>query len=280
MGYQRPTELDKALALLASGNLTILAGGTDLYPATTAPELPGEILDITALDDLRGIEESEDHWRIGGLTSWSGIVSAHLPPAFDALKMAAREIGAIQIQNSATIAGNLCNASPAADGVPVLLILDAEVELVSVRGVRRVPLGAFITGPRRTCRRSDEILSAVLIPKTASEGRSGFLKLGARKYLVISIAMAAARVVVRDGVIAEAALAIGACGPVATRLGQLETKMAGRPVGEAVALLDDAAIGDMLDPINDIRSSAGYRRRAAAELMRRTVAPLLMEAGR
>ena len=135
----------------------------------------------------------------------------------------------MQIQNAGTIGGNLCNASPAADGVPPLLALDAEVELASAAGTRRLPLAAFLHGPRRTARRPDELLTAVLIPAAATEGRSAFLKLGARRYLVISIAMVAARLATADGRVTAAALAVGACGPVATRLPAVEAALVGHP---------------------------------------------------
>ena len=131
--------------------------------------------------------------RIAACTTWSEIRDAALPPACDALRAAAAEVGGRQIQNAGTIGGNLCNASPAADGVPPLLALDAAVELASAAGTRRLPLAAFLLGPRRTDRRPGEILTAVLLPEAALAGRSVFLKLGARRHLVISIAMVAVR---------------------------------------------------------------------------------------
>jgi CO/xanthine dehydrogenase FAD-binding subunit len=124
----------------------------------------------------------------------------------------------VQIQNSGTVAGNLCNASPAADGVPPLLALDASVELASVAGTRRLKLDDFILGPRRTARRADELLAAILIPKPRAAAHSHFLKLGARRYLVISIAMVAAAIESERGKITTARVAVGACGPVAQRL--------------------------------------------------------------
>src|SRR6185312_12387938 len=107
------------------------------------------VVDLSALATLRGIRFERDHIRIGGRTTWTDIIRADLPPAFAGLQAAAREVGSVQIQNSGTIAGNLCNASPAADGVPPLVAFDAEVELISQRGTRRLPLAQFITGNRR-----------------------------------------------------------------------------------------------------------------------------------
>ena len=276
--YMRPDKLDLALEALASGDWVVAAGCTDLFPATERKSLPGPVLDITGIDDLRGIEWREEALRIGATTSWTDIVRADLPPALDGLKLAAREVGAMQIQNRGTIAGNLCNASPAADGVPPLLVCDAEVELQSVRGTRRLPLSDFLTGPRKTARTSDELLTAVLLPKTSLDGDSHFLKLGARSYLVISIAMTAARLVIEDGRIKEIALAVGACGPVATRLTEVERTLVGHPLD--AALITDDAVAAALSPIDDVRADAAYRAKSAAELLRRTVAGLVSPARR
>lgn len=273
MGYERPETLDAALAALAEGGRTVLAGGTDLYPATDRPGLKGAVLDVTGIAGLGGIARGPEGVRIGALARWSEIAAAaDLPPAFDALRAAAREVGSVQIQNAGTIGGNLCNASPAADGVPPLLALDAEVELASVRGVRRLPLGAFLTGVRRTARAADELVTAVHVPAAAVAGRSAFLKLGARRYLVISIAMVAARLVVAEGRIAAAALAVGSCSPVAARLPSVEAALVGLPAERAAAAVGDGAAAAHISPIDDVRGDAAYRLRAAAELVRRAVA--------
>ncbi|HEU0222398.1 MAG TPA: FAD binding domain-containing protein [Paracoccaceae bacterium] len=276
MGYARPRRLDEALALLAERPWKVLAGGTDLFAGTSRPALAGDVLDITAIPELRGISDGTRELRIGAALSWAELVRAALPPAFDGLKAAAREVGSVQIQNTATVGGNLCNASPAADGAPPLLTLDAEVELASARGTRRLPLGGFLAGPRRTRLERDELLTAILVPSAACAGRSAFLKLGARRYLVISIAMAAARLVLSEGRVREAAIAVGACSPVATRLPAIEAALAGLPADRSLAAaIDDAAVARSLAPIDDVRADAAYRRRAAAELVRRAVAAAL-----
>lgn len=280
MFYDRPETLPDALAILARGPRTVLAGGTDLYPATEGPELAGDVLDIAGLPELTGIAARPGGLRIGACTGWAEIRDAELPPACDALRAAAAEVGGAQIQNAGTIGGNLCNASPAADGVPPLLALDAEVELAGAAGSRRLPLAAFLTGPRATARRPDEILTAVLIPAAALAGRSTFLKLGARRYLVISIAMVAVRLALADGRVAAAALAVGACGPVATRLPALEARLLGAPATPALAeRMETAALAAALRPIDDVRASAAYRSGAAAELLRRALREILRGAG-
>ena len=184
-------------------------------------------------------------------------------------------VGGRQVQVAGTIGGNLCNASPAADGVPPLLALGAQVELVSASGTRRLGLEAFLLGPRQTALRPDEVLAAVLIPEDALRGRSAFVKLGARSHLVISIAMVAARLVVRDGRVAEAAIAVGACSPVAVRLPLVERSLQGVAVDRAAGTVAASDVQAALSPIDDVRATADYRRGAAVELVRRAVAGAL-----
>jgi CO/xanthine dehydrogenase FAD-binding subunit len=269
--------MQEALAMLAADPaLTPFAGGTDLYPARAArfawgQSFPEAMLDLGALPGLAAIEEAPDHWRIGASVTWAALRDAALPPEFDALRAAAREVGGAQIQNRGTIAGNLCNASPAADGVPPLLALDAEVELASLRGIRRLRLPDFILGNRRTTRATDELLTAVLVPQRGGAIRSGFEKLGARRYLVISIVMAAATLRLEQGRIAEAAVAVGACAPVARRLPALEAALLDtRPGAFAVTPAHLAGLA----PIDDPRASAAYREEAALAVVRRLLARL------
>ena len=268
--YLRPRTLRDAVEALAAPEVGILAGGTDFYPALGERRVSGTVLDLTAIPELRGIETGPERIRIGAATTWTEVIRAPLPRAFEALKAAAREVGSVQIQNRATVAGNLCNASPAADGVPPLLALDAEVELLSVRGERRVPLASFITGNRKTLRASSEIVTAILVPRTI-EGPSAFLKLGARRYLVISIAMVAA-ILEADpsGRVAQARVAVGSCSPVAKRLTQLEGELVGAKLDAVGARVEPRHL-DMLSPIDDLRGTAAYRRDAARTLVARAL---------
>lgn len=270
--YARPTTPDEALSLLAEGGWTVLAGGTDFYPAQGARPIREDILDIGAIGALRGVREDGDEIVIGATTTWTDIVRETLPMGFDALKLAAREVGSIQIQNTGTIAGNLCNASPAADGVPALLVLDAEVELASLRGIRRLALPAFVLGNRKTARAPDELVTAIRVPKASTGGRSSFFKLGARRYLVISIAMAAVRVEAdADGRISRCAIAVGACSPVARRLERLEAALVGMPADASALAIIAANHFDGLSPIADVRGSAEYRVAAAREIVGRAL---------
>lgn len=266
----RPRTVQDAVAIAARGGVTLMAGCTDLFPATRAQNLRGPVLDLTAVEGLRGIARDGAGWRIGATTTWADIARADLPGAFDGLKAAARAVGAAQIQNAGTLGGNLCNASPAADGVPPLLTLDASVELVSSAGRRVLPLADFLTGPRRTVLAPGEVLAAVLVSESAGQGV--FLKLGARSSLVISIVMVAARLVVNGGRVTAAALAVGACSAVATRLPAQEAALIGAPAAAAVARIDAGLITPALSPLTDIRADAEYRRGAAVTLLRRAVA--------
>ena len=259
----------------------VMAGCTDIYPQYQTPALDGPLLDITGLAELRGITLANGWRRIGAATSWRDILRADLPPAYDGLKAAAREIGGVQIQASGTIGGNLCTASPAGDSIPCLMTLDAEIELASHRGSRRLPLAAFLTGARQTACDADELVIAIHVPAQAETGRSSFEKLGARRYLVISIAMTAARLSVTDGRIESAAIAVGACAPIAIRLTALEDSLSALPCDAVADCLGDSRqqIMDALAPIDDVRGSADYRRMAAAELVARLVGRLCEESG-
>ncbi len=268
VGYFQPGSIREALDILGAERPRVVAGCTDFYPSQPMGGRTRTILDLTRVDGLRGISATEDGWRIGATTTWTDIDRADLPPAFDALKQAARTVGAVQIQNAGTIAGNLCNASPAADGVPPLLALDVVVEVASAAGSRRMALADFITGVRRTALAPGEMVTALHVPRAAGDGGSAFEKLGSRRHLVISIAMVAANVRVADGRIAALRVAVGACSPVAMRMREMEAALAGARVGEVTMR---AEWFEGLSPLTDIRGTAEYRREAVAALCARAI---------
>ena len=271
--FLRPDTLDEALQTLATTHATILAGGTDLFPAFTGPQLKSPVMDISAIAELKGIRSTPDFFDIGARTTWSEFLAADLPCGFDGLRAAAREIGSIQIQNSATLAGNICNASPAADGVAALLALDAEVILARRNTTRAVLLADFIQGNRRTSRRPDEILTSIRTPRRWENAASSFLKLGARRYLVISIVMVAANLLVAtDRRVREAAISVGSCSAKAIRLTALENMLIGKMADASIPRLLSPEQFSALSPIDDIRATAAYRREAAQTLVRRALA--------
>jgi CO/xanthine dehydrogenase FAD-binding subunit len=269
--------LHEALRALKARPLAVLAGGTDFYAQRVGRPLTDDVLDITALKELRGVEIRDGWLSIGALTTWSDLIKAPLPPALTALQQAAREVGGVQIQNAATIAGNLCNASPAADGVPVLLALDAQIELSDLDRERRLPLAEFILGSRKTARRTDELLTRIVIPQRSERARSQFLKLGARRYLVISVAMVAVLLDCdKDGIVTHAAIAMGACSEVAQRLPKLEAALVGQPCTGALGQIALPMHVSHLKPISDIRGTAQYRTDAGLTLVRRALAEVTL----
>jgi CO/xanthine dehydrogenase FAD-binding subunit len=230
------------------------------------------VLDISGVSEIKGIQFTADHVLIGARTTWSELLAAPLPRGFGGLKAAAREVGSVQIQNQGTIAGNLCNASPAADGVAALLALDAELVLRSRSGSRILPLDEFVLGNRKTARRADELLTSIRIPRRLENGVSVFLKLGARRYLVISIVMVAANLIVDpDGVIREALVCVGSCSPKAVRLSDLEDALIGQNARPGIGQNVRAAHLVLLSPIDDVRGTAAYRTDAARTLVERAL---------
>ena len=284
--YLRPDRLSDALGALAAPApsgvpWTIVAGATDHYPARVGRPSIDDVLDVTAIAPLRGIQPVPGGWQIGALATWAELAETALPPLFDGLRAAALTIGGRQIQARGTIAGNVCNASPAADGMPNLVALDAQVELSSRDGARIVPVGAFVVGNRRTVRRPDELVTRLHIPEPlpGTTVRAAFEKLGSRAYLVISIAMVAAVAEVdAAGQVARVRVAVGACSEVAQRLPELESALAGVPAATVVGSLMELVRPEHLEhlrPIEDVRGTAAYRREAALELVRRALVRVL-----
>lgn len=282
--YLRPTTVTEAIEALARGRedgrpSVIVAGATDHYPARVGRVgrvADDDVVDISGISGLRRIEVVDGGWLVPALATWTDVATAPLPPLFDGLRRAALAIGGRQIQNRATVVGNLVNASPAADGTPNLLTLDAGVTLTSVRGERRVPVAAFVTGNRTTVREVDELVTGLFVPAADVATRATFLKLGSRAYLVISIAMVAAVLSV-DATrrITAARVSVGACSAVAQRLPDLEAALLGRPAvpGLGATVRSEHLAG--LSPIDDVRGSAAYRREAAETLVQRALEELV-----
>ena len=254
-----PRSLPHALALLRDSQPIVpLAGCTDVYVALNAGTSPGaRYLNLLSLDALRAVARRRGVISIGALTTFSDIsrsalLGRHLP----SLVTAAREIGAVQIQNRGTIGGNVANGSPAGDSLPVLAATEAVVVLRSAAGERRVPFASFYTGYRRTLMRPDELIVAIEVPPV--EGRQFFRKVGTRAAQTISkVVIAAVRA-------RRPRIAFGSVAPTVVRVLKTEDVLAsGGTIDEAVAALDAE-----LSPIDDIRSTAAYRRRVAGNLLR------------
>ena len=279
---ESPTRLQAAYALLAEGNEAAwrpLAGGTDLMVqmAGEIGEPPERLLDIWRLDELRGIEVAADRLVIGALTTYAELrraqpVAQHAP----ALAEASATIGAAQIQNRGTIGGNVVNASPAGDTLPVLLALDAELVLGSAAGERTVRAEDFWPSYRTTARRDDELLLRIQIPLVAGR-HTRFRKVGTRRAQAISkVVLALAwRSPAADAPWSEVRLALGSVAATTIRAAATEAVLEGSPPTRETADAAVAALTAELHPIDDVRSSADYRRLVAGRVLHR----LLRDAG-
>ena len=277
MNYFQPEKLEQALNFVNEKKFVIAAGCTDLLAATENRSLSGNILDITKISCLNGFSLDKNYRRIGATTTWSEIVNSNLPECYEMLKACGKEIGSIQIQNSGTIGGNLCNASPAADSVPCLLSLDANVELRSINKKRIIPLSKFIKGSRKTNLKKNELLTSILIPRKKEKGISTFLKIGARKYLIISITMAACRMEINQKIIKSASISIGSCSEVAKRITSVEKLLIGKHVDKYDLEKIDFKTIHELTPISDIRSDKKYREHATQVLIRQIVEDCILK---
>ena len=273
-----PASLTEAYALLAEADgepWRPLAGGTDLMVAMTGEigEPPARVIDIWSLDELRGIRVEGDALVIGALTTYTELRrSTEVLEIAPALAEASATIGAAQIQNRGTLGGNIVNASPAGDTLPVLLALDAELVLGSAGGERSVPAAAFWPSYRTTARRDDELLLRIRIPRV--DGRQvRFRKIGTRRAQAISkVVMALAwRSAGVDAPWTDVRLALGSVAATPIRATATEATLEGhRPTRETADAARDALEAE-IQPIDDVRSTADYRRAVAGRVLHRLI---------
>jgi len=268
--YARPRDLAEAFALRAAHpDWMVLAGGTDLMVNAPRREVPVGILDLWRLPGLGGIEREGGTITIGAGTTYRAIADdAAIRGLVSPLALAAREVGALQIQARATIGGNIGTSSPVGDGLPPLLALDAVIELGSVRGRRHVPYREFCTGYRVTALAADELIVAVHLPVPAPGTHLRWRKVGTRRAQSISKVMGAAAIAVEDGIVRDARIALGAVADRPIRVTAVEAAVRGVQVeraGEAAR----AALAGVITPITDVRSTSDYRFEVAANLVAR-----------
>jgi len=262
------------LDLLAEyDNAWPVAGATDLLPLVRAGRWrPSLVVDITRLDELRYIRPLEDGLEIGALTTHAELMRSPLVrEQAPVLADAAGCVAGPQVRARATLGGNICTASPAADTVPALLVLGAEAVMLNPEGERRLPLAEFLTGPGQTVLGADEMLKGVWIPALPQGAGMAFEKLGKRKALTISVVNTAALLVVADGHIQQARLALGAVAPTVVRCPASEEALQGGEPGESLFAEAAARVQEAIRPIDDVRASAAYRRVAAEALAQRTL---------
>ncbi len=268
-----PTTLAEAYAVLAERKerVKVLAGGTDLMVLLNAHLLEAaEFLDLWRVNELRGITDEGSSLRIGALVTYtqlikSPLVQQHVP----SLVAASRTIGAIQIQNRGTLGGNIVNASPAGDSLPVLAAFDAEVEMGSARGQRRVAFNQFYTGYRRTVLEADELVLAVRVPKLKEGERDFFFKVGTRRAQAISKVVMAAKAKVTGGVIELISIGVGSVAPTVIRASQTERLLTGAQLTSALIEQARQMIAQEVRPISDLRSTEHYRRVVTGNVLAR-----------
>lgn len=245
------------------------AGGTDLMVLLEAGKLPHKnYLNIWNLAELRGIEISDEHVTIGSLTTYTEIQShAILREEFPMLCQAASETGGLAIQNRGTLGGNIVNASPAADSPPALLAYDAELELVSASGTRRVSYRDFHTGYKQMIIRPDELLARIRLPRQTRGLRHYYRKVGTRKAQAISKTCFAATARLENEIVADVRIALGSVAPVPLRCLKTEAAVRGFKIDNDVIERAKRQFATEISPIDDIRSTQKYRLRVSLNLL-------------
>ncbi|MBG0790231.1 MAG: FAD binding domain-containing protein [Desulfovibrionaceae bacterium] len=258
-------------ALRSAPDARVMAGGTDLLVKRRAgASMPETLVCLEKVAGLAGIEELDGRIRINAATPMadileSGLIRERLPLLAGAAKVFASPL----VRNMATLGGNVCTASPAADTLPPLHVLGAEVEIASVQGTRRMPIAEFITGPGKTALAPGELLTAVTMPVPDGGAVQHFEKVGKRKAMAIAVVSMAALLRVEAGVIAEARLAWGSVGPTIIRCPEAEALFTGRAPTLETFRHAGKCVMRAVRPISDVRASADYRRQVAANLLLR-----------
>ena len=272
-----PSSLNDVLALLStSPSIRPFAGGTDLMVLLEAGKLPeGAYVGLWKLHELRGIEDHGGTIAIGALTTYTDIAQHPLLQAtWPLLCRAAVETGGVATQNRGTIGGNIANASPAADTPPVLIVYDAELEIVSARGSRRVPYDRFHTGYKKMDLGADELIARIHLPKRPSEWRQYYRKVGTRRAQAISkVCLAVAADIAATGLVSDVRIAVGSVAPTVVRARNAEAALRGRQITDATIAAAEAAVSTDIAPIDDVRSTARYRSRVASALVREALRP-------
>jgi CO/xanthine dehydrogenase FAD-binding subunit len=266
-----PGNLDAVLKLLAAapGEWTPIAGGTEIMVAHAAGRLSStKLVSLWGIPDLRFIRSTEESFILGAGATFSDLrAHAGLAADFPLLAKAAGLIGSIANQSRATVGGNLANGSPAADSSPTLLVYDAEVEIISVRGTRRIPYSEFHTGYKRNALAADELLFALHLPKRFAHHRQYFRKVGTRRAMAISKVALAATALLDGGTLTEIHVAAASLAAFPARLYRAEAALLGQSVTPETILAARNALLAEARPIDDIRSTAEYRRHVGANLL-------------
>lgn len=266
-----PASLGEALDVLAEDNgaWKPFAGGTDLMVLLEAGKLSHKnYVNIWNLRELRGVDVTETAVSLGALTTYTEVQDHPVVRAeFPMLGQAAKETGGIAIQNRGTLGGNIVNASPAADSPPALFAYDAELELVSKSGTRRIPYSKFHKGYKQMEIRPHELLRAIHLPRNTQGLTHYYRKVGTRKAQAISKVCFAAVGSVRDEKIENLRIGLGSVAPIPLRCVQTEAEVNGRPINDATIALAKQSLSDEISPIDDLRSTRDYRLQVSLNLL-------------
>jgi CO/xanthine dehydrogenase FAD-binding subunit len=276
-----PGNLAEVLNLLATqpGQWTPIAGGTELMVAFAAGRLGArKLVNLWGIPDLRFIKTTPENFVIGSCATFLDLRShAALAAELPLIPKSASWIGSVANQNRATLGGNLANGSPASDSSPALLVYDAEIELISTRGSRRVPYAEFHTGYKSNVLATDELLYAIHLPRRFAHHRHYLRKVGTRRAMAISKVALGATALLHGNVVSEIRLAAASLAPFPTRLYKTEAALLGQPINGETAQTAARALLDEARPIDDIRSTAEYRKRVAANLLQEFLLELSKE---
>ena len=281
INYIYAMSLDEALELVERlDDYRLLAGGTDLIiDMKIGRAKPKNVVDISRISDLKFIKDEGDYVRIGSLVTLQELVeSPIIRGKTPVLSMAANEMASWQIRNMATVGGNLCNASPAADAAPPLMVLNAKLVLASKKGEREIPITQFFKGPRKTELRKDELLKEIIIPYEKGSGQY-YIKLGRRNAFTLSVVSVAALVKVGNNRFSDVRIALNSVAPTPVRSRSVEEALKNKEVTyEAIEEASKEVLKD-ISPISDVRASAEYRREMSVALTKDTLIGALKQLG-
>ncbi len=276
--YETPNSVSEAADVLAKGDVTILAGGTDLMVQVEAGRVAykSTLMNIRRVEGLRGISDEGEQIRVGALTTITDLLESDLIAKHcTILNEAADAFASVQIRNAGTIGGNISNASPAGDTLVPLVVLNAEVELASKPNgslvTRTIPIKDYFTGPGKTKKADNELLVAVLIPKPVAGFVSTFEKFGSRPALDISTISVGLGGVLKDGALTDVRVAFGAVAPVPLKATATEQAAEGKTLDEATINAIAAVAKDEVNPIDDVRATAWYRKEMIESSMKKVL---------
>ncbi len=270
----RPASLGEALELMETlESVKPIAGGTDLLPLMRDRAIVvEEIVDIQGLHELKGITVEDGTLRIGALTTLTEVLESPLvAEKAPVLREAVGHIGSVQTRNQGTLTGNLCNASPAADSAPALMVLGAKANVISSRGVRKVPVQELFAGPKTNSLGKDELVTEILVPELPPRSGAAFEKLGRRRGITLAVVNAAAYLAMDGKKCVDARIALGAIAATPIRLSEVEDTCKGKELTPEAIEESSRACYALVSPVDDVRASADYRREMTCVLVKRAI---------